>query len=202
MRRFEAVLILIFSLALIPSLLATSVRPVNLPEMVELADRVFRGKCLSAVKEESTLGAGLTVRQYRFLVIEGLKGVSDGDEVVFRQIRGVGYASIAGVPEYHKGEEVLLFLAPNSRLGLTSPIGMIQGKFSRQGGEQGETSFVNGVNNQNLAYQMDRPEVRSDGLSPGQIGTLRDGGPIPMSVFRQMIETIHEEQSATKVVQQ
>lgn len=80
----------------------------------------------------------------RFHVLKGLKGVGDGQEIRIHQF---------GVPEeptvvlegekaivpmktmtssggsYRKGEEYLLFLYPDSVLGLTSPVGGGQGKF-------------------------------------------------------------------------
>ena len=108
---------------------ATTVQTVNLFEMVKLADRVFWGKCLK-MKTAQDGATGLLVTAYTFEVREGIKGVSAGETVVFRQIsQGQKGFGIPGLPQYHEGQEALLFLHADSRIGLTSPVGLSQGVF-------------------------------------------------------------------------
>jgi hypothetical protein len=67
---------------------ATSVKIVNIDEMVQASNRVFHGRCLSA--RETTHSNGLPIVEYTFLVRDGLKGTVEGETVVFRQVQGAG----------------------------------------------------------------------------------------------------------------
>jgi len=107
---------------------ATSVRALGLEDLVQRAERIFLGQCV-AVREVPD-DSGQPVSEITFTIIERIKGVS-GDRVTIRQFgRGTGL-----VPGYAIGQEVLLFLHPESPAGLTSPVGLGQGKFTivRQG---------------------------------------------------------------------
>jgi hypothetical protein len=77
--------------------------------------------------------------------VEALKGTAAG-RFVIKQF-GVGgpladgtVMRIAGLPRYTAGEEVVLFLRPNSRLGFTSPVGLDQGVYKVS--EDGSASRV------------------------------------------------------------
>jgi hypothetical protein len=48
-------------------------------------------------------------------------------------------ASIAGMPTFKKGEETVIFLHGNSKLGLTSPVGLYQGRLEVRGGSGTKT---------------------------------------------------------------
>ncbi|HEX4945247.1 MAG TPA: hypothetical protein VFZ34_01120, partial [Blastocatellia bacterium] len=50
-------------------------------------------------------------------------------EVSFMQYGNSVTQYIAHMPKYNVGEELVLFLYPESKLGLTSPVGQGQGKF-------------------------------------------------------------------------
>ena len=78
---------------------ATSVRTVNLLEMVGLADRIFWGRCLGA-EGKVDLSSGLAIVEYTFEVREGVKGVQSGERVVFRQARSGLVSGIPGIPRY------------------------------------------------------------------------------------------------------
>ena len=118
-------------LALAPAsfLSATTVREVDLPEMVNAADRIFVGRCVAVESRRDERGAPTTYVTFR--VAEGIKG-QFGRTIAIKQIGGGSQSllHIADMPSYSVGEEVLLFLHPNSRLGFTSPVGLHQGKWS------------------------------------------------------------------------
>lgn len=170
-----------------PFLSAISVRTVNLREMVEASGRVFYGRCLAA-EDVLDPDLGFTVREYRFRVIEGLKGASAGEIVVFRQVgSGRGPVSIPGVPQYRKGQDTLLFLYADSRLGLTSPVGLEQGLFRAEPLETGEVGFINGYGNRNLAADLAERTVAEAGLSVQEARMLRSDAPIPLDVLRELV---------------
>lgn len=174
-------------------LFGTSVRQLNLSEMVGYADRVFYGKCVAA---ESKLDpdSGVTVREYRFHVIENLKGVRTGEEVLVRQLMTMGSQgpSIPGIPSYRKGQELLLFLHADSRLGLTSPVGMQQGTFRPLKMESGEIGFVNPLKNRNLTYALESGSPAVQALSSDELYTLESGQPVPLSKFREMVRKLDQ----------
>ena len=128
-------------------ILGTSVRVVNLVEMVSLADRIFLGQCVSFEDVVDPV-LQMPVTEYRFVVQQGIKGVGTGEEILVRQIGG-----IFDIPRYQKGERLLIFLHVDSQLGLTSPVGMGQGIFQVEKGSQGIT-VTNALQNQNLVYNL------------------------------------------------
>jgi hypothetical protein len=169
----------------------TTVRQVNLSEMVGYADRVFYGKCLSA-ESKFDPDTGVTFREYRFRVKESVKGGVEGEEVIVRQIQMMGSrgSSIPGIPSYRKGQELLLFLHANSKLGLTSPVGMSQGTFKTQRLPGGEVGFINSQQNRNLTYQMESQSQSGRALTSDQLDLISSGRPVPLRMFREMVQNL------------
>lgn len=99
---------------------------------------VFRGICERAdAGTVEVAGARLPVTIYTFRVSERFKGHA-GQTLTFRQIGSLGGGTadlgrIAGLPSYVPGRDYILFLLPESRVGLTSPAGAAQGAFEVAG---------------------------------------------------------------------
>ena len=172
------------------SLTATTVRIVNLSEMVQASDRVFHGRCVSA--REMTHSNGLPIVEYTFLVSNGIKGTVEGERVVFRQLqasraRGFG---IAGLPVFRKDQDLVLFLAADSRIGLTSPTGLSQGVFSVLQDRRGKLAIVNGFKNQNLTHDLEPSRFYKMGLKHSQAELLRRQGPISLEALPEAVRTI------------
>ena len=168
---------------------ATTVQTVNLFEMVKLADRVFWGKYLK-MKTAQDGATGLLVTAYTFEVREGIKGVSAGETVVFRQIsQGQKGFGIPGLPQYHEGQEALLFLHADSRIGLTSPVGLSQGVF-RVEKIQDYLGVSNSLGNRNLAHNVSAELAVGSGLTDHEQGELEKANPIPLSRFLSLVEKI------------
>lgn len=181
---FFAVLVLACSLGW-----ATSVRTVNLFHMVELSDRVFWGKCLS-VQQKMGESIRLPIVEYTFEVRQGIKGVRTGQKIVFRQIGSGGSGGIAGIPQYQKGQEILLFLHADSDLGLTSPVGLAQGLFRLEKTQDAEIAAINSLGNRNLGHNLSLDQVRESGLSAPALERIRKGEPISLQLFRSLVEKI------------
>ena len=182
--------VLVVLLATAGLAMGTSVRLLNLPEMVHLADRVFLGRCLSAqeIREESIASA---VVEYVFEVGQGIKGVQTGERVVFRQIRSqAGVKGIPGIPSYRRGEEVVLFLHADSRLGLTSPVGLSQGVFHLEDAGDGKRGLLNSLYNRNLTYQLGLASAQGLGISTVELHSLQDVRPIPIEIFTSLVQRI------------
>jgi hypothetical protein len=109
---------------------AMKVVAVGIEEMVARADRIFVGRCVEA-RSEVDAAHGVVATRYTFSVSRSVKG-QVGGTVTFRQYGGQAgkrRTAVAGVPVYRLGEEVVLFLKPDSEWGLTSPVGMFQGRY-------------------------------------------------------------------------
>jgi hypothetical protein len=125
-----------------------SVRAVALDTLVSRADRIFIGRCI-AVRELHDEQVGWLVTEATFAVSESIKPApgptsgmapgaraglgkrqerSAGKRITVRQLGGRRTPTLG--PRFMPGEEVLLFLHRESRLGLASPVGMGQGKFT------------------------------------------------------------------------
>jgi hypothetical protein len=146
----------IIAFSMIPSA-ATSLRVMNLEDLVGNSQRIFSAVCQSVSSgfDENNL----PYTRYSFRVTESIHGVANQQVVVIKQFglaepiqldNGVTQLSrIAGMPRYVAGQEYLLFLNGESRLGFSSPIGLIQGAFQVQGRGTSRT-VVNGMRNANL----------------------------------------------------
>jgi hypothetical protein len=101
------------------------------------------------------------------------------------QPQGVFASSLAtiDVPRFTPGERVVLFLYPESRLGLTSPVGLGQGRLSILRDKQGQDVAASPLGNRELLRGLSAdagerlgPEVRQGGeqrMLP--LGSLLDG---------------------------
>jgi len=136
---------------------ATSLKVMNLEDLVEHSQRIFSAVCqsVSSGLDENNL----PYTRYSFLVTDGIHGVANQQVVVIKQFglaepirldNGVTRVSrIEGMPRYVPGQAYLLFLNQDSRLGFSSPIGLIQGAF-RVRGQGTSRTVVNGLGNANL----------------------------------------------------
>ena len=160
----------------------------NLVEMVQKADKVFHGKCLSReIVDDST---NIPIVEYKFQVKQAIKGVTDGQTLVFRQVDGsqVGKPGIPGVPQYRVGQELVLFLRKESARGLTSPVGMGQGTFMVHKNGPGRLEVMNLVGNSNLLVGL--AEDQPAGLTAQEAQALRSGHAIPLSSFASVVTKV------------
>ncbi len=164
-RRLTALLVFLFLTG--PSITqATSLRVVNLEDLVRHSKTIFQGKCVNVLAGVDA--RGLPYTQYGFRVVEMLRG-SPRDLVTVKQF---GYSSrpgsgranvtrIAGMPEYLPDETYLIFLGPSSSLGFSAPVGLYQGAFWINDAKQA----VNALGNRNLTFDRSAEAVAD--LPPG-----------------------------------
>ena len=194
--------IIVFSM--IPSE-ATSLRVMNLADLVEHSQRIFSAVCQSVASgfDENNL----PYTSYSFLVTDSIHGVANQQMVVIKQFglaepiqldNGVTQLSrIAGMPRYVAGQEYLLFLNGESRLGFSSPIGLIQGAFRVQGRGTSRT-VVNGLRNANLLIDtrkstQQRSQERLQNLSRSAPVTLPDErvrGPVSYDNLASLVRSL------------
>ncbi len=125
---------------------ASRVRPMNLEEMVERAGYIISGRC-TGVRVIEDVDLGMPVTELTFEIRRTLKGPAR-KTLTIRQPGapaqpGQRSRGPLGLPEYEAGEEVLLLLYGESRAGLTSPVGLGQGKFTIITDKNGQRWAVN-----------------------------------------------------------
>lgn len=128
-----------------PPLQGMTVLPLDLASMTRQSQKIFVGRCL---RRETDLDEyGIPATFVRFHIVQGLKGVTTGEEILVKQF-GVSERPLyvregekALVPlrslsapgkSYVVGREYLLFFYPESAWGYTSPVGGGQGRFEIQ----------------------------------------------------------------------
>ena len=149
---------------------AAYVRPMNLRELSENADRVLRGTVVEISRDTVEAGGGsIPILRYRVRVNESLKGsATAGGEVEIRMVdpkagsgRSVGSAlavsRFAELPRLSEGQEYLLFLTRPSSVGLSTTVGLGQGCFRVHAGR--EITVVN--ERDNVGLFRDMPERRN-----------------------------------------
>jgi hypothetical protein len=124
-----------------------TVAPASLDRLVESAETIVRGNVVSAVVEPHPEFSNLQTIVVTVAVSDVLKGQS-GRTLTFRQLELNSRDLPAG--GYGKSQEVLLLLNPVSPYGLTSPVGLEQGRFRVLRDGKGNRIAVNGRNNVGL----------------------------------------------------
>lgn len=196
--------ILLAIIFVVRSGLATELAHRNIRQLCNLSQRIFVGKCVSAT-ESFAPGSGLPAyTEYTFQVTQLIKG-NIGGTITFRQLglrsprrisEDLAYVgSIPGMPIYQEGKEYALFLIGDSRLGLTSPVGLFQGSFLVIEDEHGNRMFVNGINNVGLFKESSAETMKTRaGLSQAEKALFSmTKGPISYEVFNSLVKKIVNE---------
>ena len=158
----SAVLLVIF-LTIPLAALASQVRPLNLEQMTQRADRIFHGRCVN-LRTVRDPDLGQWVTYVTFAPQRGAKGgVRGGVTIKLLGDQEMGARlerAVEGLPRFRRGEEVVLFLYGDSHSGLTSPVGFGQGKFTVFQDKQGQPLAINGFSNENLFRGLSREAER------------------------------------------
>jgi hypothetical protein len=109
----------------LPSLPETPVIP-KLHLLARKAGYIFSGRVKSVERIAPSAANSVPVMRVTFQVDKGFLGVRSGQELVIHECAGVWQSG----ESYRPGEKVLLFLYPPSKLGLTSPVGGMSGRFA------------------------------------------------------------------------
>lgn len=162
--------------------LADSVVPINAAQMAEKADIVLSGKCISSKAEVKN---DINVTTSTFEVLEVVKGKVAGPTFTFSQF------VFRGAPSYEPGKEYLLFLTPESRLGLRSPVGLGQGKFMVLKG-----MALNERGNRGLFTNLPATKQMTKALSVGGLDPKAARGPVSVGALVNMVKELGAGNSA------
>lgn len=119
--------------------------PSNLEQLTSDASLIVHGYVMSAHVEPHPELSGLQTVVVQVKVVDVLKGHGT-DLLIFRQFIWDARDRLDAAG-YHKGQELVLLLNAPSKLGLRSPVGLDQGRFTVQHLAQGKTRAINGNGN-------------------------------------------------------
>lgn len=178
MRRcFRLTLLLVLATLVVQPLAATTMLQMDLAQLTERAGRIFRGTVVDVEQGSIEVGGGeLPAVTYRFKVDDLFKGEADvvkGDDAMI-EIRMVGsikeaapvgeYARLdtfRDVPKLTRGSDYLLFMTPESEIGLSVSVGLGQGAF-RVFPVDKQDFAVNEFNNGGLGLDVSGPVAYND----------------------------------------
>lgn len=98
----------------------------TLRRMIRDSARIFAGTVIAV--ERFQTGPGIPTTRVTFRIDEAIRGVRKGQTIRINEWGGLWQAG----ERYRAGERVLLFLHPESKLGLTSPVAGAVGRWSIQ----------------------------------------------------------------------
>jgi hypothetical protein len=137
----------------------------NLDYLVQRAGTIVRGHVISAKVESHPQFANLQTVVVTVAVSKVLKGTAPA-AYTFRQFL-LDSRDAGDVGGYRKTGELLLLLNPVSQYGLTSPVGVDQGRFCVVRDRQGKGIAVNGRSNIGLFDQLaSKAAARGVSFSP------------------------------------
>lgn len=164
----------------------------NIERLVRDAGMIFAGRVINVETGERDKDMNLFVTHYTFLVTEKMYGV-ESDTIVINQYGGEADGQEfypKGVPRFYEGEDVLVFFYPPSKIGMSSPVGMDQGKFMIRYSEKEKRLVVaNKLGNENLF----RGVKRVDKIAETEWLKMRKPGELPYSEFSETVRELIEE---------
>jgi hypothetical protein len=161
----------------------------NLARMVDESENVVLGRVLSVVAEKHPDFQNLDTLRITLQVLDPIKG-SPGAQLTFRQYIFDIHDRDTKL-NYRIGEEVVLMLRQPSQYGLTSPVGLEQGRFRVDRDALNNRLLRNGTDNAGLFTSVDQssPQLRPR-LSPAMQQLLSDhqAGPITYDQFKTFVQ--------------
>lgn len=171
--RHRLVALAIALLLLVSPLYPASVAQFNLAQLTDHAQRVFRGKVVDVIPGSVEAGGGrIPTLTYKFHVEQAFKGE-------FRTVKGIAFAEIRMVgkaktvtrgnvrsvspfelPALTTGQSYLIFATAPSGVGLSTTVGLGQGRFEIRGAGEKETA-VNERGNRMLFSGMSTAALRA-----------------------------------------
>jgi len=163
-------------------------RPRSLDQLSEEAAIIVHGRVVSARIEPHPQLRNLTTIVISMAVNDTYKGKPQ-KSFSFRQYVWDPRHAAA---EYGKGQELVLLMGPVSEFGLSSPVGLEQGRFRVSRDKAGQKVAVNGRGNLGLFEAVEqRAQARGMKLSARTMGIVRQqkAGPLPLADLENAIRS-------------
>jgi hypothetical protein len=158
-----------------------AVRELNLEGLCRSAGTIVWGVCTGVETQDAAL-------VYTFAARRMLKGGS-ADTVTLRMHKAASLHARA--PRFAEGQEVLLFVYPESELGYSSPVGFGQGVFMVSNLSGGAATVANERGNSRLFKGMNMEKFCPGSTFPGiRQCSLANGGPLRHQEFLEFIAVL------------
>lgn len=195
--RQYAALVTVAVLAVCLPLSASTVLQMNLAQLCDRADKIFRGTVLDVREGTKQAGGGeIPTVTYRLRVDESFKGsyqVVKGMQIAEITMVGKPKATphtstlravpvLPDLPKLKVGNDYLLLTTQASSIGLSTTVGLGQGAFQLSG-KPGQELAVNGNQNSGLLAGMGSSAV-------AKTAATSETGPIPYAELAQLIRGI------------
>jgi hypothetical protein len=166
------------------------VRPVNLAYLVQRADIIVQGRVIAVVQEALPGFPNIPTIKVTLDVERMMRGPTT-KTYTFREIL-LGLGSKAGKKDYGVGQQVFLFLPAPSEYGLSSPIGIEQGRFHITPNPAGSSMVVNDSNNLGLFRNVAQAaSLAGYPLTASQLKvTAAEGGPVRLDGFVSLVKSL------------
>jgi hypothetical protein len=169
-------MLLALAVPLTPLRAQYATRRVNLPYLTQRADVIVQGR-VARVAHAPLPGYPNIPTVEVTLEVESMLRGPGGGTYTFREIY-LGLRAREGKQGYREGQRLLLFLPAPSRYGLSSPVGIEQGRFHITSGSDGSEIVVNEMDNAGL-FRDSAAAARGAGLTEKERRLLGVGrGPV------------------------
>jgi hypothetical protein len=166
------------------------VQPVNLAYLSQRADVILQGRIIKVVEEPLPGYPNIPTVSVTVAVDQSLRGVAK-KIYTFREVR-IGQRPTSAKRSYGVGQRYMLFLPSPSQYGLSSPIGMGQGRFRIAPDSKGRTSVMNEHSNMGLF----RDVATAAGAAGKQLTaserrlTAVERGPVALDEFVSLVKSL------------
>ena len=165
-------------------------RPADLDYIVQQAEIILRGHVVSASVEPHPQFSALQTVVVTVKVDKVIKGQAQSTHTFRQFIWDVrDSADAAG---YRKADELLLFLNPPSEYGLTSPVGLEQGRFRIERDAQGHRFAINGRGNTALFEQVAEKASSRGIVFSRQVQSMltKRAGRVPLETLEEAVQVL------------
>jgi len=182
----------ILVISLLPRLLPAQamMRPVNLAYLVKRADVIVQGRITGVVRESLPGYPNIPTVRVTMDVDAMMRG-PERATYTFRELQ-MGLRAKGNKTNYRVGQQVVLFLPSPSELGLSSPIGLEQGRFHISRDAAGQAIVANELGNAGL-FNGVAQDARNEGrkLPPNQLRLVSGtSGPVNLSEFVSLVKNL------------
>jgi hypothetical protein len=167
-----------------------AVRPVNLAYLSQRADVIVQGQ-ITSVRHTPLPGyPNVPTVEVTLSVDRALRGLP-GKTYTFREVY-VGIRSAEGKQAYRVGQRLFLFLPSPSQYGLSSPIGIGQGRFHIASDPAGNARLANEHGNAGLFRNVERDAIKGGKQLTSEQRRLaaKARGPVPLEDFVSLVKSL------------
>jgi hypothetical protein len=164
--------------------------PVNLTYLAQRADIIVQGRIADVRYENHPDFDKIPTVKVTLEVQEMLRGPSL-QTCTFREVL-IGLKARKGQKAYKVGQRLMLFLPSPSKYGLSSPVGIEQGRFHITRTAEGEDTIANEIGNAGLFKDVENTVFMSGiRLSTKHRRLIEiQNGPVPLEEFTELVKSL------------